>query len=393
MFETFKLTIKQFFGQPGVWVWTLLFPIILSTLFMSMFSTFDNMANWSNVKVAVLQDENYEGSGFEALVNSLSEEGESQLLEPSYVETKEEGNALVKNQSVEGLFTVGEDGVPSFTVMSVSALGDSTHDINATILSQICDAYVQNSELVRAAAKENPLLFANPESIKEALDQPNYTESVSLTENAPKASVRYYYALLGLAAVMGSSVAMMCICKTQPNLSAVGARRALGRQSRLKTLVSVFLASWALQFACLRVGFLYIRFVAGVDFGGKDGLCVLGMLVASLMSCALGTIIGAIPKMSEGAKGGLVAGISCFLALFAGLYGQPCMRLADDVAANFPLAAKLNPVKVITDMFYSLYYYDSLGPFYEAVLILVAFSLVFLVIAAVLVRKQRYEYV
>lgn len=393
MFQTFKVTVQSFCYHPEVWIWTLAFPIILSTLLVFMFSSIDEMTELNPFDVAVLEDENYSESNFSDVVDSLSDEGDDHLINVIEVKTKEVGDDLVRNQKVEGLLSVGSDGKPHLTTLSVSKLLGNMHQIYASILSQVCDSYVQNSELVTQIAKDSPMVFANPTKIEEALDQPSYVSDFSLTENTPKETVRFYYALLGMAALMGANVALMSVVSIQPNLSAVAARRAVGSQSRGKMFLAIFLASWLVQFVCMLVAYAFIRFVVGIDFAGKDFYCAIGLLVASLMACAAGAIIGAIPGIPGGSKGGIIAGVTSILALFAGLYGEPSMRLADEISASVPILAKLNPAKVVTDMFYNLYYYDTLGPFWNTVLILIAFSVLFVAISLIFVRKQRYEYV
>ena len=100
--------------------------------------------------------------------------------------------------------------------------------------------------------------------------------------------------------------------------------------------------------------------------------------------------MGTLPKTSLSIKVGILTGLTCFLSLFAGLYGEPCMQLADEVARNFPVLAALNPAKVITDAFYCLYYYDSLAPFAGKALTLVAMAAVLFGLSALFMRRQRY---
>ena len=59
--------------------------------------------------------------------------------------------------------------------------------------------------------------------------------------------------------------------------------------SRAKTLTATLAASWVLTFVCITVAFLYIRFVAGVDFGGRDAMCVAVIAAAALVATAFGT--------------------------------------------------------------------------------------------------------
>ena len=51
---------------------------------------------------------------------------------------------------------------------------------------------------------------------------------------------------------------------------------------------------------------------------------------------------------------------------------------------------ELNPAKVVTDLFYSLYYYDSLAPFAQKAGILLAMAAVLFAVSALFVRRQRY---
>ena len=89
-------------------------------------------------------------------------------------------------------------------------------------------------------------------------------------------------------------------------------------------------------------------------------------------------------------KTGLLTGTTCLLSLFAGLYGEPVMNMADQLARDYPLLASLNPAKVVTDTFYSLYYYDGLEVFAGNVALIGLFSAALFAVGALFVRRQRY---
>lgn len=149
-------------------------------------------------------------------------------------------------------------------------------------------------------------------------------------------------------------------------------------------------ASWAITFACLCVTYLYMRYVAGVDFGNRDGACLLTTAVAALTATALGCAISAIPKVPESGKSGILTGIVCFASLFAGLYGEPTMELADMISANFPALDYINPAVQISQAFYSIMYYDSLAPMVGHLAILLVMALVLFALSAQSLRRQRY---
>ena len=58
---------------------------------------------------------------------------------------------------------------------------------------------------------------------------------------------------------------------------------------------------------------------------------------------------------------------------------------------NVPILNKLNPASMITDGFYSLYYYDTLDRFYFNIASLLIFALIMLLISMFSLRRQKYD--
>lgn len=175
------------------------------------------------------------------------------------------------------------------------------------------------------------------------------------------------------------------------NTSAVGARRQVSGASPARQLAVAMAASFVVVFGCLLLAFCYMRFALGVQFGGRDGLAVLALAACALMSTNLGAAMGAIPKIPLLGKMGIATGVTCLYALFAGLYGEPAMQLADQVAQAAPWASLVNPTVQAANAFYDLTYYDTLAPFFGTVGVLAAMAMVLFAVAAALMRRQNYE--
>lgn len=390
MFNVFKGALTVLTRKRELFIWSLAFPILLSTMFMLMFANLDDATAFDPVATAVVADAHYdEATAFSSVIDELGEEGDDQLLDIRTFATVDEARNALTAGEVIGIVSVEADGTPKLAVSPDSG-GLGVEQIGRTILDTVMNTYVRNADLLASLAADNPLALADPDLVEEALTHGNATVQVSLTHSTPVQSVRYYYALLGMAALFCGQVGMLAICETQPNLTPLGARRAIGATSRGKTLVATLAASWAISFACLLVAFLFIRFVVGVDFAGREGMCVVAIAVAALFATSLGTLLGSLPKVGFGVKTGLLTGLTCLLSLFAGLYGEPCMDLADQIAREAPVLAAVNPAKVVTDAFYSLYYYDSLVPFAEKAGILLIMTVVLFAVSALFVRRQRY---
>jgi hypothetical protein len=393
MWHTFRYTLISLVQEKSVIVWVIIFPIVLSTLFAAMFSNIESAAfRLDPASCAVVRDEAYgnpDNVAFSQMVEMLDEEGDSRLLDVTYVDSVADARSLVADGNVLGYYVLDSEGAPSLTVSPVSD-SNSMDAIEQTVLADIASEYIHARATFASIARTDPAALANAGVVQSITDRTDYTQQVSVTANPSAQSVRYFYALLGFAALMAAMIALQAVVRTQPNLSAVGARRTVSGISRSRTLGGALLASWVLSFGCLVLAFAYMRFALGIGFGGRDAACLLGLFVASLMTTAFGACIGAIPKLAEGAKGGILTGITCMLSLFAGLYGTPSLSLADQVARIAPWLATANPVKKVADLFYSLYFYTSYEPFFADIVILLVLAGMFGVVAAVFMRRQRY---
>lgn len=399
MLTTFKYTIFTQLRSGTNLFWVLVFPIVLSTLFFSMFGDLEDHMVLDTIEVGVIYDEPADAQAqsaadaFEAVIDALSD-GEDALIAPHVTTSIDEAHAWQVDGTTSGTIVVGDDGMPTLelTPGAGDVLGMDMGSIKRTVLGDVIGNFSRSWAAIDDIAQENPRALMDSAVTEAISDRQAYTEQITVTYNSAAESVRYFYALLGFAALMTAQIALIAVSRTLPNVSALGARRCVSGTSRLATLAGSLAASWTLSFLALVIAFAYMRFVLGVDFGGRDALCVLGLGIAALMTTSLGALVGAAPMIPEGAKGGLLTGITCFLALFAGLYGSPAMELADQVAQSAPWAAAVNPVKQVTNLFYSLYVYPDLEPFFTTVIVLLVMTATFAVISGLLMRRQSYAH-
>ncbi len=392
MLNTFKYTVLSITRERGVVVWVILFPLILATLFSVMFKGIDDTAyDLPTIPVAIVDgSQGGAGESFNATMDALSD-GDEALLAPVYVGTYDEAFALLKEGETIGTVTLDADGWPSLELSPGSGdVGISMEQVKRTVLADVVDDYCRTRAAAEDIIENNPAALANPGVAESFSARDDYTSELSITHSKTKEYVRYFYALLGFSALMAAMVSLNAVGAIQPNISPLGARRAVSGTGRGRMLAGAIAASWVVSFAALLVAFAYMRFVLGVEFGEREGSCVLGLAVAALMATSLGALIGALPSIPFEAKGGVLTGITCLLSLFAGLYGTPAMRLADQIAHDAPWASAINPAKQVTDLFYSLYVYTDLEPFFQTIGVLAVITAVFALAAALLMRRQRY---
>lgn len=388
MFNTIITTLKTLLRRPSTWVWGAVFPVALSTMFMFMFANLSSDGKVDPVPVAIVADEAWDTSTFKGVATSLSKEGDDQLLEIHECEDTAAANHALKAGEVAGIYTVDAAGAPELTLLSsYDSSRASSVLTDRSILETVASSYTQNAELMAQIAQDDP------EAVARALSLEGGTRRVSLTRTTPDGTVIYYYALFGLVAMMSAEFAALSVVDLQPNLSGLGARRCVGGLSKTASLAGIFVGSWLVSFASMTIAIGYVRLVVSVDFGGREGLCLVGGAASALAATGLGLFVGTLPvKGGKASKSGILTGFATTCALFAGLYGEPAMALADDVARACPAECWLNPVKLICDMFNRLYFFEDLGPFAVRAGALVLMALLFVAAATLIFGRSRYEH-
>lgn len=459
MWTTFKTTVRTLLLTPSAVVWTLVFPIVLATVFNFMFEPMRSTGSVEAVDVAVVADDAWEDSPFSQVVDALSEADEP-LLAVHPVATEQEARALIAEGSVAGAYIVdvasnegnakqsgsdeldavdaaGTAGDPATADATGAASGsgtaagssdvstitscttsegtpsagstgtpriilapagsgtgsDASYDVNRAILESVATSYLQRVALIEDLAAHDPVALSDPTTVQNALGLNVSVREVSLTLAQPDSMVRFYYALLGMASIFAAQLAEESVWHLQPTSSAAGARRAVSGTSRMRLLIPTIGACWAVSTTFLAIAFGYICLTAHIDFSGREGLCLVGIAASSLLSCGIGTLVGALPgRMGSDSRRGILTALTCLLSLFAGLYGEPTMELADTVAHVFPAATWLNPVCLIRDLFYTVYYYDTLVPFSLRLAACAGIAAVLLAVSAACMRRSAHEH-
>lgn len=445
MWTTFKATVRTLLLTPSAVVWTLIFPIVLATVFNFMFEPMRSTGSVEAVKVAVVADDAWEDSPFSQVVDTLSEADEP-LLAVHPVATEQEARELIAEGSVAGAYIVdaagnegnaeqsgsdeldavdaagpadaagaasgsgtaagssdvststssaGSTGAPRIILAPAgSGTGsDASYDVNRAILESVATSYLQSEALIEELATHDPVALSDPTTIENALGLSVSVREVSLTHAQPDSMVRFYYALLGMASIFAAQLAGESVWHLQPTSSAAGARRTVSSTSRMRLLIPTIGACWAVSTTFLAIAFGYICLTAHIDFSGREGLCLVGIAAASLLSCGIGALVGALPgRMGSDSRRGILMALTCLLSLFAGLYGEPTMELADTIAQALPAATWLNPVCLIRDLFYTVYYYDTLVPFSLRLAACAGIAAVLLAVSAACMRRSAHEH-
>lgn len=379
MLTVFLYQVLRLLRDRVLLVWTLGIPIVLSLIFMAMFSNLDKVYEATPMSFGVVQDEAYRAApGLDAVVERISsDDADHHLLKKVTHSTTAQAETAAKRGETNGYLAV-EDGQP---VLHVTQKGNEAE--TTRVLRVVMDSYTQRRAEYAALAKAG----AHPEKLAALETDQAFTRSISVTPSPVKPETHYYFALLAFACGMGTTVALVAV-KGIMAVSPVGARQTLAGLPRWKVLTATLAASWVCVLACLLIAFAFMASVVGVDFGPHMLLCLVAIGVCSLMASAAGAALGTLAHLEIG----MISGFTSLLSLFTGLYGPASQSLASSVERSAPLLAHANPLWQTARCFYGLLYYDSLAPFARSCAVLLGMTCLFLTIALIRARRMTHEH-
>lgn len=388
--HNFKYSLKTLFKNKMLIFWTFAFPIILGTFFNMAFADVINKEKLSIIDIAIIDNEDYQNNKiFKTAFESLSDENsEDQMFNTKLLDEEKAKEMLNKEEIVGYLKMQGNDPKLVF----------QKNGVNQTIFKYVVEEIVQRSSIVENISKdeikkqiEQGNFAVDAESIvKSVINETSNTEIEF--ENTANKNLNYmmieFYTLIAMTCLYGGILGMVAINQTLPNMSNKGKRVAVAPTKKGTIILSSLLAGYVAQLLGLVILFAYTIFALKVDYGEHTGLVILLAMIGSLTGLSMGVAVGTLSKKSEGAKSGILIAITMTGCFFAGMMGVTLKYVIDK---GMPIINKINPANMITDGFYSLYYYNTLDRFWFNVASLGVLCVVLITISFLSLRRQKYD--
>ncbi len=380
-FLNFKYSLKILLRNKALIFWTFAFPIVLATLYNMAFSNIEKKEALSIIDIAIVNSHDFDNNVmYKDVFNSLSnKDNEDRLFNIKYT-NEESAKKLLEEKRIEGYLTFDNDEIN----ITVSQSG-----INETIIRSVVDEIKSNTEIY------NTLISKNMDSSDYSILIKNINNEINNIKvklnNKTNANISYtmieYYNLIAMAALYGGLISMFIINGKLANTSSVGKRVSISPIKKLSMLLGSLLASFIVQLIGLLLLFLYTIFVIKVDYGNLCLVLLLSIL-GVFAGLSLGIAIATKLKTSEAAKTGVLISITMLWCFLAGMTGITMKYVIDK---NIPLLNIINPANMITDGFYSLYYYTDLNRFYFNIISLIIFSIIMILISLNDLIRRQYD--
>lgn len=383
-YHNFKYSLKILLKNKSLIFWTFAFPILLGTLFNMAFSNIEKSEKLSIIDIAIINSDEFDNDKiFKETMQTLSDDNnKNKIFNITYTDISKAKKMLL-NEEITGYLKFNENNID----IIVNSSG-----INETILRNIVDEIEREKEVINTLVKK--------ETEKGNIDYTAIYSKIALLLNNSNATLKdisnknlsytmiEYYTLVAMAVLYGALISMNVVNYKLANMNSVGKRTAVSKVGKGKLLLGSLLASYIVQMLSLLILLVYTIFVLKVDYGSDIIHVILLIAIGSLASLTLGLGVSTMLKTNENAKTGILIAITMLWSTLSGMMGITTKYVIDK---NIPILNILNPANMITDAFYSLYYYDTLNRFYSNIISLLVFSLIMIIISYESLRRQKYD--
>lgn len=389
--NNFKYSFKVLIRNKGLIFWTFAFPILLGLFFYLAFSDIENKENFKQIDIAVIENKEFQDDEFykEAIKELSDKNNSSRIFNTKYV-SKKEAEEKLKDKKISGYLEFTNDNVN----ITVNSSG-----VNETIIKYVVSEIKSDKKIMNDLVRREVIKSQNNSYDKIINYEEIYNNVIKILNednvklnNISNKNLSYtmieYYTLIAMACLYGSMLSMYITNFKLANMNSVGKRTSLSPTSKTKLLLSSLLSSYLVQLIGLILLFIFTIFVIKVDYGNNLPLVIALSLVGSLSGLTLGVFVASKFKVSEGSKIGILISVIMLGSFLSGMMGITMKYVIDK---NIPIINKLNPVNMITDGLYSLYYYNTLDRYYFNIISLVIFSIIMMILSINSLRRQKYD--
>lgn len=373
--------IRLLLRNRGLVFWTLAFPILLGVLFKAALGGLMTTQSFDPVPVAVVDSQEYRLSPYKTAFDELSR-GDDALVTVTSVATTAEGSSLLADDHVAGVVEVIGDEA-SLTV--------ATGGMDQTILTLLLDEIAQRVDMVTTLMADEMAPGEDPQAVAAEIMDRLAESGFTLKDASPSSMdplMAEFFSLVAMAALYGGMFSGTLMNYAQPQLGTVGRRIGVAPTRKSVFVASGIIASYVVEFVGLVLLVVVCRFLFGIDFGSNWGLTLVVASAGALAGLSLGVAVSALVRGGENMKIGVLIGMTMLGALLAGMMGGGLRYRVD---ATAPLVNKVNPVALITDGFYTLYYHPGSDGLWADLGILLVISLVLIGASMLTLRRQRYD--
>lgn len=388
---TFWLQFKKIIRMKGLMFWTFIFPILLILCEFLAFNGIMKGDVEKNIDVYFVASKDFSPmtstSVYASVYNTFNEayDGDDKIFICHIINSEVEAADKLKNNTIPYYLIYKNDKI----VINSYEQGVYLDVINSVTSESL---FIQSSikKAISSGAIRTDGNVINEEDLSSFISSYIINDNIYNVSSTSKASspvIVLFYAALGMLCMFCSYHGEMIISEVRADKSSIGIRIASSPISRWKLFVNNILASMTVIFLSNNIVLIFMKLLK-IDFGKNYFIILLFLTLGSLAGVLLGMALSVAFRVKEEARNLILTFVSLVLSMLGGTMGVGIKHAVD---LNLGFVKYINPSSMITNGFYSLYYYDSYNSFIQICISLVIFVLLALCFTVYRIRGEKYD--
>lgn len=376
VWRLYKYRFKRLINDKTQLFWLAVFPVILGTFFWLAFSEISSKTeNLEKIPIVVIKESAYPNeAALDIFLEAMS--GKDGMLAILPADSDERAEEMLEEGKIDGILWISESLDLEF----------QENGMNQTILKHMIDRYLQSEYvLIQAGERGAAELLAAASALAE---EAAWNEEQPISSGDMDPYVQYYFALMAMCCMYGSSLGLLNTQEIQADQTKVACRRCVSPVKKGQAVLTDFLAAFTIQMGIFLILYAYLTLVLKISFGNNFGYIAMAGAASIFNGIAFGYLIGVGIKGRETVKNAVMTTVVLALSFLAGLMlGE--MKFV--VEKNIPIINRINPAALSSDCFYYLCIFNNKERYWNCIFILLAETLLFGVLSAFVLKKEKYR--
>jgi len=199
--------------------------------------------------------------------------------------------------------------------------------------------------------------------------------------------VHYFYAILGIACILGSSLGFKEMMDFHSEESKIGMKIQVSTMDKKYLISSNIAALITVHFSALLILLFYLVAILGVISNRNIPIMIAIVFLGSIVGINMGASVFAIFKTNKRVKRAILNTLLVVGSILSGLYYP---KINYYIMKEVPGIHYLNPASLVTNSFYNLLYKEDYLKVYVDLSILLSWGILFGVIALSSLRRRNY---
>lgn len=350
--------------------WTLIFPMVLTTFFGLVLRNAYTVSTFDTIEIAIVETK--KDPTLHTLMPKVKQ-GKKAMFQVHYVKETEAKRLLAK----EKIAAYVKSGATMEIVVNQNGL-------DQTITQKFFDEYMQKHSLLQEAIQQG----SGQQVIAKLLEDTTSYVHQQGKSNTDISAV-FFYSALAMNALFGGYWSINSMYELQANQSERAARLSVSPMHKGKAMLVDFIVDIGIQTIFLFLLFMYMYSILKISFGTQLLPVLVLLIIGSFAGNAFGILIGTMfHKLERDSKVGIMTAITL---IGSALSGMMLVQLKFLVQHYVPFLTYINPVNMITDGLYALYYYGLGERYYMNLGLLIGFSVLCYLISFRSIRCKSYD--